>query len=293
MTQNDQPAGDRALRAVAERLKATVSIVNVIGETLSLRRDGRLWTALCPFHGERSPSFYVYPDHFHCFGCDAHGDVFAWLMQMHMMTFPQAVAHLGGKTQRKPPAAVARLSPPTIALDHVQHVELARRMDAPVIRFHPNCPRKDGPLPAMVALMVDPATGDPCGVHRTFLLRDGTGKAAVAKPKMMLARAGVVRLVNLEEIGVGLGLAEGIETALTVMQRIGWGPVWAATSAGAIRSFPVLRATTLNIFADHDPAGLTAARDCAARWAEAGEEVLTHAPPPGEDWADAARRLAA
>ena len=178
---------------------------------------------------------------------------------------------------RKPPAAVARLSPPTIAPDHASTLELARRVwceavspvgtlvetylhhrgvrlsDAPVIRFHPNCLRKDGPLPAMVALMVDPVTGDPCGVHRTFLLRDGTGKAAVAKPKMMLGRAGVVRLVNLEEIGVGLGIAEGIETALTVMQRIGWGPVWAATSAGAIRSFPVFRATTLNIFADHDP----------------------------------------
>jgi hypothetical protein len=144
----------------------------------------------------------------------------------------------------------------------------------------------------MVALMTDAETGEPLGVHRTFLRPDGNGKAPLEKPKMMLGRAGVVRLVDLAEIGVGLGLAEGIETALAVMQRIGWGPVWAATSAGAIRSFPVLRATTLNIFADADTTGQAAANRCAARWMAAGSDVLVHTPPAGEDWADAARRLA-
>jgi CHC2 zinc finger/Toprim domain len=250
-------------RAEGHQLKASTPIARVIGETLSLKRDGRFYVALCPFHGEKTPSFYVYPDHFHCFGCGAHGDVFDWLIRAHRVTFAEAVLHLAGGAHRRPLAAVSSL---------------------------PRCPRKDGPLPAMVALMTDPVTGEPRGVHRTFLLSDGSGKAAVAKPKMMLGRTGVVRL---EEIGVGLGLAEGIETALTVTQRIGWGPVWAASNAGAIGSFPVLPATTLNIFADNDTAGLTAAQECAARWVQAGGEVLTHTPPPGEDWADAAKRLAA
>jgi CHC2-type zinc finger protein/Toprim domain-containing protein len=304
------------LLAGTRQLKATTSIALVIGETLSLKRDGRFYVALCPFHGEKTPSFHVYPDHFHCFGCGAHGDVIDWLIRARRMTFAEAVLHLAGGTHRRH-RAVSSLPLPMDAAENTGHVELARRIwcdavdprgtatetylhrrgvrlpDAPVIRFHPRCPRKDGPLPAMVALMTDPVTGEPRGVHRTFLLSDGSGKARVAKPKMMLGRSGVVRLVDLDEISIGLGLTEGIETALTVMQRIGWGPVWAATSAGAIASFPALRVTTLNIFADHDPAGLTAARDCAARWNGAGAEVLIHTPPPGEDWADAARRLAA
>jgi hypothetical protein len=301
-------------RAEGHQLKASTPIARVIGETLSLKRDGRFYVALCPFHGEKTPSFYVYPDHFHCFGCGAHGDVFDWLIRAHRVTFAEAVLHLAGGAHRRPLAAVSSLPAPMDAAENARHVELARRIwcdavdprgtateiylhhrgvrlpGAPVIRFHPRCPRKDGPLPAMVALMTDPVTGEPRGVHRTFLLSDGSGKAAVAKPKMMLGRTGVVRL---EEIGVGLGLAEGIETALTVTQRIGWGPVWAASNAGAIGSFPVLPATTLNIFADNDTAGLTAAQECAARWVQAGGEVLTHTPPPGEDWADAAKRLAA
>jgi CHC2 zinc finger len=72
------------LLAEAKRLKAAVSIADVIGETLRLKRAGRTLIALCPFHGEKTPSFHVYKDgHYHCFGCGAHGDVFNWLMQAH------------------------------------------------------------------------------------------------------------------------------------------------------------------------------------------------------------------
>lgn len=89
------------LRAEADRLKAAASIGNLIGETLPLKRTGRYLTALCPFHAEKTPSFCVYADHFHCFGCGAHGDVFAWLMQAHGITFPEAVRHLGGAVRRQ------------------------------------------------------------------------------------------------------------------------------------------------------------------------------------------------
>jgi phage/plasmid primase-like uncharacterized protein len=305
----------RSERLDADQIKAAVSIAGLIGETLTLRREGRYLVALCPFHGEKTPSFCVYPDHYHCFGCGAHGDVFTWLMQAHGMTFPEAVRHLGGADRERLAAVQAAPAPSLEPDDTAQKQELARRIwtdsqdphgspvetylqhrgvrlpDEPVIRFHPQCPRKEGRLPAMVALMTDPATGQPCAVHRTFLLPDGTGKAAVPKPKMMLGPAGVIRLAD--PIAEGLGLAEGIETALSAMQAIGWGPVWAAGTRGGIERFPVLPGHSLTIFADGDAPGLSAARQCAARWVAAGREALIHVPPSGEDWNDAARRIAA
>jgi hypothetical protein len=135
------------------------------------------------------------------------------------------------------------------------------------LRFHPACPRGAERWPAMLALMTDPATGEACGIHRIFLTRDGRGKARGPMPaKMMAGRAGVVRLVPDEDLTMGLGIAEGIETALSVMQGFGWRPIWAATSAGMIRTFPVLPGIgALTIFADADGAGMDAAKLCAAR----------------------------
>jgi hypothetical protein len=142
----------------------------------------------------------------------------------------------------------------------------------------------------MVALMTDAITGAPVGVHRTFLRPDGSGKAD-GQAKMMLGAAGVVRLAEPE--GEGLGLAEGIETALSAMQLIGWGPVWAACSSGGIETFPVLQRRALTIFADGDAAGQKAARSCLRRWSESGSEALIHVAPHGMDWNDAALELIA
>lgn len=161
----------------------------------------------------------------------------------------------------------------------------------PVLRFHPECRRGDEILPAMVALMSDPATGEACGVHRTFLRADGSGKAD-GQAKMMLGNVGVIRLVPDDEVTLGLGLAEGIETALSVMQVFGWSPVWAATSAGAIKRFPVLAGIEyLTLFADADTAGQDAATEAAARWTQEGREALIVAAPHG-DWNDLAREAA-
>ncbi|MFT8245543.1 toprim domain-containing protein [Roseomonas sp. BN140053] len=156
------------------------------------------------------------------------------------------------------------------------------------IRFHPACPRGAERLPAMVALMTQAETGAPCGVHRTFLAADGTGKAP-GQAKMMLGRAGVIRLVPDEQVELGLGIAEGIETSLAVMQGFDWRPVWAATSAGAIAAFPVLRGLdALTVFADADDGGvgLKAATACVRRWSAAGFDARIVAAPPEHDFAD-------
>jgi putative DNA primase/helicase len=157
------------------------------------------------------------------------------------------------------------------------------------LRFHPACPRDKERLPAMVALMTDPVTAAPVGIHRTYLRTDGQGKADGVARKM-LGGSGVIRLSPDEEVTTGLGLTEGIETALSVMQVGGWSPAWAATSAGAISTFPVLSGIEcLTVFADADAAGTKAARACAERWVRDGREVTIHRPPAGQDWNDIAR----
>lgn len=161
--------------------------------------------------------------------------------------------------------------------------------DAP-FRFHPACRREKEKLPAMVTLMSDPITAEPCGVHRTYLRPDGGGKIEHGKAKMMLGRAGVIRLVPDDEVTLGLGIAEGIETALAITQLAGWSPIWACGSAGAIAKFPILAGVeSLTIFCDLDDqgAGIKAAEACADRWREAGRSVAIAKPPRGTDWHDA------
>lgn len=160
--------------------------------------------------------------------------------------------------------------------------------DAP-LRFHPACRRGAEALPAMISLMTDPISAEPCGVHRTFLRSDGSGKAD-GSAKMMLGRAGIIRLTPDDEVTLGLGIAEGIETCLAIAQRAGWSPVWACGSAGMIAKFPTLAGIeTLTIFPDLDDkgAGIAAARQCAERWQTDGKEVAIAKPPHGRDWHDA------
>jgi DNA primase len=80
----------------AQHLKAQVDIANVIGEYVKLRRIGNRLTGLCPFHNEKTPSFSIYADHqfFKCFGCDAKGDVFNFVMMIEGLTFYEALKKL-------------------------------------------------------------------------------------------------------------------------------------------------------------------------------------------------------
>ncbi len=157
------------------------------------------------------------------------------------------------------------------------------------IRFHAACHRGAERLPAMISLMTDPITAEPCGVHRTFIRPDGGGKAD-GQTKMMLGNAGIIRLAPDDEITLGLGIAEGIETSLAISQLAGWSPVWACGSAGAIAKFPVLGGIeALTIFPDLDDkgAGIAAAQQCAERWQTDGKSIAIAKPPTGRDWHDA------
>ncbi|MCL6449744.1 MAG: DNA primase [Acetobacteraceae bacterium] len=78
---------------VVARVRDRVDIVGLIGEYVQLRKAGKNFVGLCPFHQERTPSFSVSPDKqmFYCFGCQAGGDVFNFLMKKENLTFPEAL----------------------------------------------------------------------------------------------------------------------------------------------------------------------------------------------------------
>ena len=77
-------------------LLARVDIVELVGRSVTLKKAGINYKGLCPFHGEKSPSFIVSPTRqtYHCFGCGVHGDAIRFLCEHHGMAFPDAVRDL-------------------------------------------------------------------------------------------------------------------------------------------------------------------------------------------------------
>ena len=71
----------RIPQAFIDDLVARSDIVEIIGTRVALKKAGREYKACCPFHGEKTPSFYVYDDGYHCFGCGAHGNAIDFLMK--------------------------------------------------------------------------------------------------------------------------------------------------------------------------------------------------------------------
>ncbi len=85
--------------SVLAELRSAADIVEVIGEHTRLKKAGRSWKGLCPFHNERTPSFTVDRDKglYHCFGCGAGGDVIHFVRQIDRLDFPEAVEALAGR----------------------------------------------------------------------------------------------------------------------------------------------------------------------------------------------------
>lgn len=88
--------GQRIPEETVEHIRRSVDIVDIIQQYVSLKKQGRNYFGLCPFHGEKTPSFSVSPEKqiYHCFGCGAGGNVFSFLMEIEGITFIEAVKRL-------------------------------------------------------------------------------------------------------------------------------------------------------------------------------------------------------
>ena len=89
----------RIPQAFIDDLVARSDIVEIIGARVQLKKSGREFKACCPFHNEKTPSFWVSPDKqfYHCFGCSAHGTVLGFLMNYDRLSFPEAVEELASR----------------------------------------------------------------------------------------------------------------------------------------------------------------------------------------------------
>ncbi|MGG3471255.1 DNA primase [Neobacillus pocheonensis] len=90
---------DRIAEEKIDQIRQTVDIVEIISDYVQLKKQGRNYFGLCPFHGESTPSFSVSPDKqiFHCFGCGAGGNVFSFLMELEGISFQEAAIKLAAK----------------------------------------------------------------------------------------------------------------------------------------------------------------------------------------------------
>jgi DNA polymerase family A/CHC2 zinc finger len=168
---------------------AHVPLADLIGEPLV---DGNVH---CPFHADSTPSLHIYPDHFHCFGCGAHGDHVDWLMMVEGLSRDEALGVLArwdgtlapprrvddGAASRARALRLWQQAKPITGTLAAQYLTEHRRIDPAglpanvdeVLRFHPSCPFGPGARhPCLLALMRDIVSDEPTGIHRIALTPD-------------------------------------------------------------------------------------------------------------------------
>ena len=96
--------------SVIDEVKQKTDIASIVGQYVALKKAGRNLVGLCPFHGERNPSFFVYPEQqsWHCFGCNTGGDVFSFIMKKEGLDFGEALSLLAQQAGVTIPARAGR-----------------------------------------------------------------------------------------------------------------------------------------------------------------------------------------
>lgn len=108
-----------------EELRRRTPLPALIGRRVRLARSGRQWKGCCPFHGEKTPSFFVYDDHYHCFGCGKHGDAITFTMESEGAGFMEAVERLAAEAGIEVPKPT-----PEAAQAEQRRVDLIAVLDA-------------------------------------------------------------------------------------------------------------------------------------------------------------------
>ena len=281
----------------------------------------------CPLHEEKTPSFHVYQDdqRFKCFGCGQYGDVIDFVAKRERLDGAGAIkraAELAGGSAPLRPAFDRAKADRAQAREDARKVAKARRWweeAAPLVatvvegqedahaylkvrrgiqswpddalRWHPACPwgPDGGTVGCILAPLVDPATGQVCGVHRIRPTLEGKVE------RRAFGRMDGCVVPLFETKGEALGLAEGVEDALAAHVLTGL-PVWAAISAGNLPEVALpVHVREVVIFADKDKpqpdmpegAGIHFAMKAAVRFVAEGRQVRIEVAREGKDANDA------
>ena len=270
------------------------TIVEALGGTW--RNDGGM--CRCPAHGDRTPSLSVRLGQrrllFHCFaGCETRAIMDA-LRVLRLSgsvswtpTDADPTADNSGRTAAQRLWSESRAGEGSPVARYLAARALA---PTPTLRFHPRTPLGRRPLtrfaPAMLASVTD-GTGL-IAIYRSFLSSDGCGLTSIEPRRAALGRLGA-GLVRLAPAARRLGLAEGIETALSVIRLFNV-PCWATLGTERFSRIDLPSSVEqIVLFLDHDAGGRRAEMLARARF---GERVIeAHYPPcAGDDWNDVLRR---
>ncbi|OUC56768.1 virulence-associated protein E [Sphingobium sp. GW456-12-10-14-TSB1] len=285
----------------------------VAGATVKLHRAGAEFKGCCPFHSDRSPSFTIFAggERFYCFGCGATGDVLDFVRRAHGVTLREAAAMLG--SENLPAVRIA----PVIKDEKPERINEARAIwrDAVSVRgtlaetylrsrgLHLPIPEsirftrlrygKRGPERPCLVACVASVDNKLVGIQRTYLNDDGSGKAAVPKPKLSLGQVagGAIRLAPAAG---RLIVCEGLEDGLTLMQELGRA-VWVAAGASMLPKmmFPI-GVNNVAIGGDGDDVGQRAAAIAVQSFALRGLKSRAFFPLEGyKDFNDELRGLRA
>lgn len=312
------------MNAFIEQAKV-VPIVEVIGTRVALKKDGREFKALCPFHAERTPSFTVVPSKgrgfYFCHGCGAHGDAIKFVMVNDGVEFVEACRRITGaitpgvkiivplpseddaETRHRMIGYALKLwnasrpAPGTLVQAYLASRGLSDIAIPPSIRFHGSVkhPQDQRRHPCMISAIQD-SQRKIVGIHRTYLRDDGSGKADVDAQKLTLGQKQNchIRLCHSSE---RLALAEGIETALSIRKASPALSVWSVIDLGNFGA-PVpdgVKEIIMCADADNKDQDMAERRmkEAAARLRRSGRRIRIARPPLGMDFNDWLRRLAA
>jgi hypothetical protein len=278
-----------------------------IAKALGGRKAGGAWMARCPAHDDREPSLSIRDADGHkvlvrCHaGCDQGRVITAlrsrglWEENGHRQ-FARCAARMVANNQsdrdeaNRSEAALAIWEAATPADGTLVASYLVSRglhiPPPPTLRFHAGLKHPSGGTwPAIVALVTRGADDVPIAIHRSFLARDGAGKAPVDPQKMMLGpcRGGAVRFGAPGNV---LMVGEGIETCLAAMLATG-NPAWAALSTSGLRALDLPNEVReVVVLADGDDPGEAAAQVCAWRWKREGRRARIARALQGMDFND-------
>lgn len=285
---------------------ATISAA-ILARPLGLRRSGRVYVGACPACGYKRAFSVQDADGRVLVRCHAgceQGAVIGALRRARLWQgrsagpdwSPVKCANSAEEHKSRIAAAIAlwrRSRPPegTPAASYLRGRGIADAIP-PTLRFLADCRHKPTGTrhPAMLGLVQRVGADSPVAVHRTYLRRDGSGRAAIEPNKMTLGPIGG-GAVRLAEAGPHLAVAEGIETGLSVQLATDI-PTWAALSAGGVTQLilpPLPLASVVTIAADNDPVGLAKAEQAARRWSCEGRHVRIALPPKDLDFNDLLR----